>query len=201
MSRHLYQYRTSPSNSRRLQTCYNLCQASFEGLQVWNTNKFNVRWKSMLRHKIYKCRTRVILFSIGENSKRLRNYKSGRVIHSSRSSINIILKTRCIFFKNNPNLHTLFAPMTYFHSWGYTLYVLNGILAIEKYICFGCTTAALCHLYLYWHHHRINHRSSSTQISSISTSNSSLFTRPFSRVSNPRSWHRWVSVRVPWRVD
>jgi hypothetical protein len=46
----------------------------------------------MLRHKIYKCRTRVILFSLGENSKHLRNYKNGRVIHGSRSLIDIILK-------------------------------------------------------------------------------------------------------------
>jgi len=119
-----------------------------------------------LRHEIYKCRTRVILFSLGENSKHLRNYKSGKVIHGCPISINIILycivflfrfhkilKTRYIFFKNNPNLHTLFAPMTYFHSLGYTLCVLNGIFAIEKHICFTRTTAVLCHLYLYPHHH------------------------------------------------
>lgn len=157
-----------------MQTCYNLCQASFEGLQVWNSNKCNVSWKSMLRHKIYKCRTRVILFSLGENSKHLRNYKSGKVIHGSPSSINIILNTRYIFLKNNPNLHTLFAPMTYFHSWGYTLYVLNGILAIEKDICFNCTTAVLLHLYLYRHEHRTNHRSSST----VSTTDHLVYQRP-----------------------
>ena len=99
-------------------------------------------------HKIYKCRTRVIVFSLVENSKHLRNYKSGKVIHGCPSSINFILKTMCIFFKNNSNLHTLFAPMTYFHSLGYTLCVLNDIFAIEKDICFNCNTAVLCHLYL-----------------------------------------------------
>lgn len=114
-----------------------------------------------MRHKIYKCRIRVILFSHGENSTHLRNYKSGKVIYGSLSSINIVLKTRCIFFKNYPNLHTLFAPMTYFHSSGYTLCVLNGIFAIENDICFSSTTAILCHLYLYPHHHHINHRNRS----------------------------------------
>jgi len=88
----------------------------------------------------------------------LRNYKGGKDIYGSPSSINIILKTRCIFFKNNPNLHTLFAPMTYFHSLGYTLCVLNGIFAIEKDICFSCTTAVLCQLYFHPHHHHINDR-------------------------------------------
>lgn len=105
--------------------------------------------------KTYKCRTRVIL-SLGEKREHLRNYKCGKVNFGSQSSVNIILTTWCTFLKNNPNLHTLFAPMTYFHSFGYTWCVLNGIFAIEIDICFSFTNAIFHHFYLHSHHHHIN---------------------------------------------
>ena len=91
--------------------------------------------------------------------------------------VRLTLTIMCIFLKNNPNLHTLFAPMTYFHSLGYTLCVLNGIFAIEIDICFSFTNAVFHNFYLYPHHHHF-------------TFNSSLFTRASYKVYNSRSFHR-----------